>query len=84
MADDEYTEPEECKEDECYHPVHKEGRCKCCFQTERNIREWDENRNHMKRFREGERYAYQRVAELLGLNWREKDQFQKLVCEGRY
>ncbi len=80
MADDD-TEPAECKEEMCYHPVHKDGRCKCCYSVERNIMEWNENRTQMKHFRDGERHAYERVAELLGLNWREKDQLQTLVCK---
>lgn len=86
MADDEDTEPETCQEEECRHDADpkKKGRCKCCAEAERNVMEWGESRTQMKHFRNGERFAYERVAELLGLNWNEKDKFQTLVCKGDY
>jgi hypothetical protein len=86
MADDEDTEPEECQEDGCRHDAHpkKGGRCKCCAEVERNITEYGESRSKMKHFRSGERYAYERVAELLGFNWHEKAKLQTLVCKGDY
>jgi hypothetical protein len=85
MADDE-DEFIECKDDECEHEAHpkKDGFCACCARAEREIKEGWITRSQMQHFRGGERHAQRKISEMLGLRWDEKDEFTKLVCEGRY
>jgi hypothetical protein len=85
MADDE-DDYRECKHEECQHEAHpkKKGFCVCCARAEKEIEEGWTKRSEMTAFRRGEFHAQQRIAEMLGLRWDEKDEFTKLICEGRY
>jgi hypothetical protein len=85
MADDEYDD-RGCDTDDCIHEHKKDGLCQCCINAKRGMSEsyiTADDRAYQKAFRDGERAAIERVADVLEFSWSEKDGLHKTMCEDR-